>query len=77
MVRHCPNDALDTFDLIKHQREFSAYLQAARQLAGTLTKKGMSRVLRKWLASFRRLAKLSQTPDSVQDIEDTPPHIYI
>ncbi|KAE9371116.1 HET-domain-containing protein [Stipitochalara longipes BDJ] len=76
MMRHYPAKPPDRFDLIAHQREYSAYLQAARKLAGTLTKKGTSGAVRKWLASFRRTAKPPQLQDAVQNIGETSPFTY-
>jgi hypothetical protein len=45
------------FNLVEHQRNFKAYLQAARQLVGkhsTSTRKRMRGTVRKWLASSFR-----------------------
>ncbi|PMD36267.1 HET-domain-containing protein [Hyaloscypha variabilis F] len=75
MVRHYPTRDPLSFDLIQCQREYSAYLQAARQHARTL--KGRKRiVISKWLKYFRHIPKPSQIPDSVQAIGDTSPFLY-
>ena len=55
MVRQYPVE--DEFNLVEHQRNFKAYLQAARQLVAkhsTSTRKRMRGTVRKWLASSFR-----------------------
>ncbi|PMD63022.1 HET-domain-containing protein, partial [Hyaloscypha bicolor E] len=54
LTRQYPAD--DEFNLVEHQRDFKAYLQAARQLVdkhSTSTRKRMRGTVRKWLASLR------------------------
>jgi hypothetical protein len=54
LVRQYP--AEEEFNLVEHQQNFKAYLQAARQLVdkhSTSTRKRMRGTVRKWLASLR------------------------
>jgi hypothetical protein len=76
MVRHYPTRDPLRFDLIKHQREYLAYHQAARQSARTLMKNGLSRPVQNLPPFLGGPAKTSQLPGSVQNIGDTSPFIY-
>jgi hypothetical protein len=72
LVQQYPTE--EEFNLVEHQRNFKAYLQAARQLVdkhSTSTKKRMRGTVRKWLASsFRSGSSSAFTYESILGYAD-------